>query len=664
MRNFSGNRRTAIAGATTLLFVITVILLGTVITAGAASPASPAALSVTKEVQPAGVAPGSVVKYDVTVTNASASDESVSAISDTLPASFMFVGMAAGSDVTGDPSDNSEPEIGWTGPFTVPASSTLLLRYYVLVPSSVTSRAEPYSNTVRAFPSSGGEVSATAGLQVAIPVLSLGKEASDAKVISTDPLTYTVRITNTGFAAGVVDIVTDTLPNGVTFDAITSGSDIVATPDGTTGEIHWTGPFTVPAQTVQTLSYRVQTPDEPEDTSKTNQVWVKSGSKLLGPAATTVTVGPKRYFVYFPMLVRRWGLPSFFLHKSATPTIAPRGDIITYTVDIENRGTEPGVLSHITDSLPSGFTFDSIVPGGDITASPLVSGNDLVWSGTFPVSGSGHSTFSYRVHSANVAGTYTNTVTGLAAPPQYAVHPASAAVTLRTEKLLQEDFETGAPYWTPFLNYWRLHPEQWFWDSEDGVNGGGGYTHHAWFGAPEAGKGAEDGVAMYLGPGAQQWTDYRYEVKANVRSRDGDGTIGVWFRGQYDERNDGSGQWMTGYYLVMGGNPTRNSWFVRLTQMQIPGDCVGAACSNPGNLYDFSNPMELDFTRFIGTFQNNHWYNIVIEVRGAHIQAWVDGVLAIDYVDEDLPFLQGTVGFKSYKLHPASWDEVVVTPLN
>ncbi|NOZ04955.1 MAG: DUF11 domain-containing protein [Chloroflexi bacterium] len=664
MRNFSGNRRTAIAGATTLLFVITAIVLGTVITVGAASPAAPSILSIAKQVQPAKVAPGSVVMYDVTLANTSASDVTISAISDTLPANFMFVGMAAGSDVSSNPTDDVEPEIGWTGPFTVPASSNLLLRYYVLVPSSVPSRAEPYLNTVRAFPSSGGEVSAIAGLHVAVPVLSLGKEASDAKVISTNPLTYTVRITNTGFADGVVDIVTDTLPNGVTFDAITSGSDIAATPDGTAGEIHWTGPFTVAAQSAQTLSYRVQTPNETEDITETNQVWIQSGSTILGPAATSVTVGPKRYFAYFPMLVRRWGLPDFFLHKSVNPPLASRGSIITYTVDIENQGSEAGALSRITDSLPSGFTFDSIVPGGDITTAPLISGNDLIWSGTFPVPGSGHSTFSYRVQSAGTAGTYTNTVTALAAPPEYAVHPASAVVTLRTDKLLQEDFETGAPNWVPFLNYWRLHPEQWFWDSEDGVNGGGAYTTHAWFGASSPDKGAEDGVAMYLGPGAQQWTDYRYEVKANVRARDGDGTIGVWFRGQYEERDDGSGQWLTGYYLVMGGNPTRNSWFVRLTQMQIPGDCTGAACSNPGNLYDFSNPMELDFTRFTGTFQDNHWYDIVIEVRGAHIQAWVDGVLAIDYVDEDLPFLQGTVGFKSYKLHPASWDEVVVTPLN
>jgi len=99
-------------------------------------------------------------------------------------------------------------------------------------------------------------------------------------------------------------------------------------------------------------------------------------------------------------------------------------------------------------------------------------------------------------------------------------------------------------------------------------------------------------------------------------------------------------------------------------QIQIPGDCTGSACSNPGNLHDFSNPMELDVKKFNSTFQTNHWYEIVIEVRGDHIQAWVDGELAIDYVDDELPFLQGTVGFKAYKLHPASWDEVVVTPLD
>lgn len=644
----------------TALLIVVAYVLGAAMTVGAA----PMALSVLKQVQPTDVPPGSVVTYDVTISNSSPSDEALSSISDTLPGSFVFVGMAVGSDVTSDPDDSTEPEIGWTGPLTVPASSSILLRYYALVSPAVVSRAEPYTNTVQVFPAAGSPISDDAGLKVAVAAFAIGKEASDSQVINTNPVTYTVRITNTGFADGVVDLVTDTLPSGFVFQAMTAGSDITSAPDGTSGEIHWTGPFAIPAQSARTLSYRVQTSNEPTAANKSNQAIAQSGSTTIGPASTTIEVGPKRYYAYLPMLARNWGLPDFVLSKAANPVSAVRGETITYTVTIDNRGSENGTLSRITDSLPAGFTFVSMVPGGDITAPPTISGNDLLWVGSFPVAGFGQISFSYRIQSASATGTFTNTVTALSTPPQYVVHPASAAVALRSEIMLDEDFESGAPNWVPFLNYWRLHPEQWFWDSEDGLNEGGGYTHHAWFGASEPGRGAEDGVAMYLGPGAQSWTDYRYEVKANVRSRDSDGTIGVWFRGQYEEHNDGSGLWITGYYLVMGGNPNRSSRFVRLMQIQIPGDCTGSACSNPGNLHDFSNPMELDVKKFNSTFQTNHWYDIVIEVRGDHIQAWVDGELAIDYVDDELPFLQGTVGFKSYKLHPASWDEVVVTPLD
>ena len=34
-----------------------------------------------------------------------------------------------------------------------------------------------------------------------------------------------------------------------------------------------------------------------------------------------------------------------------------------------------------------------------------------------------------------------------------------------------DDFESGVSKWTPFVNYWRLSPSQWFWDCGQGYGG-------------------------------------------------------------------------------------------------------------------------------------------------------------------------------------------------
>jgi hypothetical protein len=41
----------------------------------------------------------------------------------------------------------------------------------------------------------------------------------------------------------------------------------------------------------------------------------------------------------------------------------------------------------------------------------------------------------------------------------------------------------------------------------------------------------------------------------------------------------------------------------------------------------------------------------------------VDDQLAIDYVDPKEPFLTGTVGFKTHETKTASFDDIIVTPL-
>ncbi len=70
---------------------------------------------------------------------------------------------------------------------------------------------------------------------------------------------------------------------------------------------------------------------------------------------------------------------------------------------------------------------------------------------------------------------------------------------------------------------------------------------------------------MYLGEGAQEWTNYRAEMKMMLTGGvDGGGTIlpetgdpiGFWVRGQYQD-SEYEAQWVSGYYVVMVGASNR-----------------------------------------------------------------------------------------------------------
>jgi hypothetical protein len=276
----------------------------------------------------------------------------------------------------------------------------------------------------------------------------------------------------------------------------------------------------------------------------------------------------------------------------------------------------------------------------------------------------------YRVTPSQTEGQYTNAVNVTAQQAFVPVQPAVATVTVEKGILLEDHFENGMDRWTRFTNYWRVKdPNQWYGEMGDGVNDSGAATHDCYVGTQVA----DDALLMYLGEGAEQWTDYRVETKMLLRGGcDEEGgllpgggyPIGLWVRGQY-EPSDTRAQWVTGYYVVVGGGYGGKHHYVRLSQIQTATDCREQACENPENLYNFNNTYLLtETTGLEGEFSRWVWHTLVVEVRGARIQVWLDGEAVIDYTDDKEPFLTGTVGFKTFKSQTASFDDIIVTPLN
>jgi uncharacterized repeat protein (TIGR01451 family) len=621
------------------------------------------AVEVGKSVSPLSVLPGELPPplYTVIFTNTSETDIILDAITDTLPTHFLFVGMHPTSDWDTEPTDPVEPEIVWSGPIAVPANSELSLVYSVYAPYSTPPRPAPYMNTVTAMTTEGTPIGpASAKIWVGEVDLSVTKEAEPTRVINGNPVTYTVEFSNSGHLAGTLATVTDTLDHPLTFLGMLAGSDVITAPAQVGSSLVWTGPFEVPPQQTLTFLYQASTPEGDNWSQPCNRVEADAGDELLGPVETCIVVGPQKSLVYLPVTTHDYEPAWISMTKSVYPEFVPAelGQVVTYTVELANPGDDDSTILTISDTLPTGFRFLEMAPGSDVMDDPDGTMETITWSGPFTMPAGSQMQLVYSVEPSTIEGEYINYVEVAAEGARTPREPVSATVWIIPPILLWEDFDSGIDRWTPFLNYWRLEPGQWHWDPNDGVNGSGALTQDCCIGE----KPGEDAVMMYLGEGAEEWTDYRVETQVILR---GGGTpLGLWVRGQYEE-SETRGQWMTGYYIVMGGRPNGATHYVRLLQLQTLTDCWGNACNNPQNLYHFSNPHALKEVNVPGPFERHRWYTLAVEVEGDNIRVYLDDddVPVIDYVDVKEPFLTGTVGFKTYKAETGSFDNVLVTPL-
>jgi hypothetical protein len=220
-----------------------------------------------------------------------------------------------------------------------------------------------------------------------------------------------------------------------------------------------------------------------------------------------------------------------------------------------------------------------------------------------------------------------------------------------------DDFEGGIGAWTPFLNYWRLKPEQWYWGVGQGYNGGNGYLVD---GGRGGGDGAHDVVSMVLAPGSDQWANYRYKIRFNST---GGRSVGLWFRGAY-KAGQPSAQWLTGYYFTVD---VRSDEAV-LSQLRT--DIEHGDDPDPNAWYSYSNPMRLAGVDLATDLGRDEWHQLMVEVVGARIKCYLDDQLLIDFTDsEGSIFLNGTVGLYGYGNCGAGtcakikFDDAVVEPI-
>ena len=410
--------------------------------------------------------------------------------------------------------------------------------------------------------------------------LVLDKNASPLGVTAGDLVTYTVILSNNGPVTGTVASIVDTLDASLSFAGMLTGGDLSTPPEIVANTLTWTGPLTVAPTSDFTLVYQVRTSGSLDAYQACNSVEIATAAPAPAPVQVCVDVAGKAYLSTFPWLAEDFAIGHLSVAKSVSPQVVEAGidAEVVYTVTIANEGDTPGNLQTITDTLPAGLIFLGMAPGSDVATNPAGTTGTIVWNGNWPVPAGGHLDVVYRVRANVPAGQYTNQVRVAAGLLLVPLQPAAATLTAEPGTLLEEDFDDPAvrlSRWTRFMNYWRLEEDQWVWEETDGVGGSGAATQDCWLGGRTI---AEDALLMYLGPGAEEWTDYRVETKMLLRggvTELADGTIvvteaggypiGLWVRGQYEDVGDtDTAGWVTGYYIIVGGKPTNDTMFVRL----------------------------------------------------------------------------------------------------
>ena len=193
-----------------------------------------------------------------------------------------------------------------------------------------------------------------ASVMVNKPVITISKTAtSPVGVLGT--ITYTITVTNTGNEDLTNATITDTLPDGVTYQSSSGGSY-----NSSNNTVTFTG-LTVPqGGSIQKQITVTVNKNVPKDTVLTNSATV-SGSDSGG---NTITAGPATADTTVEA-------PSLSITKQASPNPVKAGENVTYTITVTNNGNQNATNVTITDNVPAHTTFVSADNNGTLSGSTV-----------------------------------------------------------------------------------------------------------------------------------------------------------------------------------------------------------------------------------------------------------------------------------------------------
>lgn len=344
-----------------------------------------------KQVDRTSLTEGDDVTYTITVTNTGAvayTDAQPADVVDDLSGVLDDAGDLR--DITIDPDQGEASRNGsalrWSGPLDI--GQTITISYTLTVDEPDTGD----HHLVNAVTSSTGECAEDGGCTTDTPVRGylVEKSSTPAVVTPGDEVEYTVTVTNTGAVAytdddpasfvddlaDVVDVASDP------FDLAVSGaSDNAPTWDPGASELRWQGEL--PVGGVVTIRYTVTVDAPVADDADFLLENVVSPTGPGGECGDCETVTP----------IRAYDTVKTSSHRQAEP-----GDVVTYTVRIENIGQvayAAPTQATFTDDL-TGVLDDASGPTG-LTGGATFASGTLSWAGDLPIGGVAVVTYSVTV---------------------------------------------------------------------------------------------------------------------------------------------------------------------------------------------------------------------------------------------------------------------------
>ncbi len=305
-------------------------------------------LSITKSALPVGpVEAGDTIKYIVTVTNAGPDAASNTSVLDSLPAGVEVERVAGDlTSAVGAFHPAGTRVVGWSGA-TINAGATTVDTIYVTAQTTGTltnivrvdsGTPDPDSNDLRSV-----WVTTVTGADLAITKIA----ADDGTPAVGEQITYTLTVTNIGPDPAVGVVVTDTLPAGVSF--VSASLPGAETGPGS-GVVTWPAfPLTSGASVPLTIVVDINAAE-----ILTNKALVTSdtGDPNLGNNLASAVTTPG-------------ASADLSIVKTATddgtPVVAEQ---IEYTLTVSNSGPSDVTNVLVTDTLPTGVSFDSASAGG------------------------------------------------------------------------------------------------------------------------------------------------------------------------------------------------------------------------------------------------------------------------------------------------------------
>ncbi|MGX8833513.1 DUF7507 domain-containing protein [Amedibacillus sp. YH-ame6] len=355
---------------------------------------------------------GDIITYSILLTNAGNVPANNVVVTDIIPAGTSFVpGSLLGA--TGTP-----PTLNLIGSIAAGGTATISFKVIVgntvPVPNPITNHAfANYTFTVDPAQPNGASSSAssnTVSTQISEAILSMEKTSDKSFLDTGDIITYTIIINNTGNVDANNVVVNDAVPSGTTF---VPGSLVGAT--GTPPTLTLTNPIAAGAST--TISFQVQVGTTIPSVNPIQNVATSTFTFTLDPEFPNGQSGTSASNTVEAQVNHA----SITTLKIVDKSYADTGDVITYTLQLQNTGNVVANNVLIQDVLPVGTTFLSGSLNGATGTPPILALINPLGAGasttvsfqvkvdasvpqTNPLVNSATTSFNYAVNPANPDG--------------------------------------------------------------------------------------------------------------------------------------------------------------------------------------------------------------------------------------------------------------------